>query len=209
MEYKSNRQTLIIKDYGRYVQDLIEHTKTISDPIRRQNAAEEIIKIMETLSSHDMDPNELESVLWTHLMHIAQYDLPVYPPVTVIPPSERQKSERLPYPTKVKKFRYYGVGIKLMIERAIQMSEPLAKAEYTSVIVSYMKTLHKTWNRDNVTNDVIIKDFMELSKGQLPLPENINLDIYENVSKRMQHISRVNEASQKIKIGGKKKIKKK
>jgi hypothetical protein len=46
MEYNTVRPGLIIKEYGRHIQKMIEHLLTIEDRVQRQRQANYVIELM-------------------------------------------------------------------------------------------------------------------------------------------------------------------
>jgi hypothetical protein len=107
MDYNSQRQKLIIPEYGRCVQGLIEHAKTITDREKRNVAARAIVKQMSALHQSNMkDSPELDRKLWDHLFIISNFELEVDSPfpkpekdVIVLPEKTKYNSEDkdLPY----------------------------------------------------------------------------------------------------------------
>lgn len=175
LEYNSSRENLTISEYGRHVQKLIKHAKTIKDKEERQAFVEAIIDLMHQMNPQNKNVVEYRLRLWRHLFRIADYDIDVTPPeeVSTSRPEEQSNQVRMHYPQSEFRFRHYGNTIQLMIEKAIKMEDEEMKKAFTEVIASYMKLAYRTWNREHYVNDEIIKnDLTKLSKGALELDED-------------------------------------
>ena len=175
LEYNSSRENLIISEYGRHVQKLIMHAKTIEDKEERQAFVEAIIDLMHQMNPQNKNVAEYRLRLWRHLFRIADYEIDVTPPaeVSTSRPESQSNQVRLKYPQSEFRYRHYGNTIQLMIEKAKGMEDEEMKSAFTEVIASYMKLAYRTWNREHYVNDEIIKgDLVKLSKGALRLDEN-------------------------------------
>lgn len=175
LEYNSSRENLTISEYGRHVQKLIKHAKTIEDKEERQAFVEAIIDLMHQMNPQNKNVAEYRLRLWRHLFRIADYDIDVTAPeeVSASRPEVQSDKVRMHYPQSEFRYRHYGNTIQLMIEKAKEMEDEDMKKAFTEVIASYMKLAYRTWNREHYVNDEIIKgDLVKLSKGALKLDEN-------------------------------------
>ncbi len=77
------------------------------------------------------------------------------------------------------KYKHYGKTVEKLIETAIQEENPERKAAMVQNIANFMKMAYVQWNKDNVADEVILKNLAELSNGQLTLEENVNLNKVE------------------------------
>lgn len=178
LEYNSSRENLTISEYGRHVQKLIKHAKSIEDKEERQAFVEAIIDLMHQMNPQNKNVAEYRLRLWRHLFRIADYDIDVTPPeeVSKSRPEERTEKVRMHYPQSEFRYRHYGNTIQLMIEKAKEMEDEDKKKAFTEVIASYMKLAYRTWNREHYVNDEIIKgDLVKLSKGDLRLAEDYSI----------------------------------
>lgn len=179
MDYNSDRNLLIIPEYGRHLQNLVEHAKTIEDDEERQIFAERLIKLMMQISPQSRTVEDYEEKLWKHLFRIAQYDFNVKPTKGEIPTEEeaRIRPDQVPYSVSKAKFRHYGENVQMLIDKALAMEPGVVQDGFIAVIGSYMKLAFKTWNRDlYVSDEVIKKDLLSLSDGKLVIPDNVSID---------------------------------
>lgn len=178
LEYNSSRENLTISEYGRHVQKLIKHAKTIEDREERQAFVESIIDLMHQMNPQNKNVAEYRLRLWRHLFRIADYDIDVTAPDEVSTSRTEAQVEKITmkYPQSEFRYRHYGNTIQLMIEKAKEMEDEDMKKSFTQVIASYMKLAYRTWNREHYVNDEIIKgDLVKLSKGQLKLDDDYNI----------------------------------
>jgi len=179
MEYNSTKEHLIISEYGRNVQNLVGHLKTIEDKEERQKFAERIVRLMYQMRPSSISFADSKDKFWTHLFRIAEYDLDVEAPETVkkTKPEEKDRPDSMGYPERSRTFRHYGINVKRMMDEAIKMEDEEKKAAFLKVIGSYMKLAYKNWNREHYVSDEIIKaDLAVMSEGKLTIDADTPLD---------------------------------
>ena len=195
MEYNSQRELLIIPEYGRNIQRLIIHGRDIEDDEERQEFIERIVLLMQQMHPQNRNIEDYKERLWKHVFRIADYDLKVSPPSGIIPTPEdyKKKPEKIPYPNSEARFRHYGNNVHQLINRAIEMEDDYKLEGFIKVIGSYMKLAYKTWNREHFVSDETIRgDLLALSKGNLVLPEDTSIDNLANARKRKKGNDRDN-----------------
>jgi hypothetical protein len=170
LEYNAERPHLIIPEYGRHLQKLIDQAKVIADRDERNKAAKYIIQVMGSLNPHLRDVPDFQHKLWDQLFIMSDFMMDVDSPYP-IPTREviNLKPERLPYPQKNPKYRFYGNNIKYMIEVADKWEEGEMKSALVKVIANHMKKSYLSWNKDTVTDVVIFEHLFELSEGTINL----------------------------------------
>ena len=176
MEYNSQRPRLIISEYGRHIQRMVDDAITISDREERNKRARYIISVMGQLNPHLRDVNDFKHKLWDHLFIMSDFRLDVDSPYP-IPSREsfQTKPEMLKYPSNHIKFRHYGKIIERVIEKAKSLENGEVKEALTSSIAYNLKKAYLTWNRDSVQDDLIISDLKKLSNGELIIEEGTKL----------------------------------
>ncbi|MDF1867094.1 MAG: DUF4290 domain-containing protein [Saprospiraceae bacterium] len=188
MTYNSQKELLIIPEYGRNVQTLIRHAREIENLEERQSFVEEVVNLMMQMHPQNRNLDDYRTKMWTHVFRIADYDLPgVFPPNGIIPTPEdvRKQPDRIPYPKKETRYRHYGQNVQILINRALEMEPGPIKEGFVQVIGSYMKLAYRTWNKDTyVSDDVIVGDLHNLSNGKLELIEDASLDGLTQANKR-------------------------
>ena len=177
MDYNTSKGDIVIPEYGRNIQLLIEHSKTIEDKTERQAFVETVVDLMQRLHPQTRNVEDYIAKLWSHVFRIADYDLDVDPPCEILSREEVYKRpEALPYPVNDVKYRHYGKNVQEMVRKAAAMEDDEMQEEYVQVIGSYMKMAYKTWNRENVSDEMIRKNLVKISDGELELEEDTNID---------------------------------
>jgi hypothetical protein len=173
LEYNAERSHLIIPEYGRHLQKLIEQANVIVDREERNKAARYIIQVMGSLNPHLRDVPDFQHKLWDQIFIMSDFRLDVDSPYPV-PTREvvNLKPEQLPYPQKNPKYRYYGNNIKYMIDVADGWEEGEMKSALVKVIANHMKKSYLSWNKDTVKDDVIFEHLLELSEGKFNLTKS-------------------------------------
>lgn len=167
---------MALPEYGRNVQKMVDHIKTIEDRVERNRAAKTIISIMGNLNPHLRDVGDFKHKLWDHLSLIANFELDIDSPYPVPEPSKFvEKPKQVPYKQGDIRFLHYGRIIELMIDAACEMEDGLEKEYLTNLIVNQMKKSYITWNRGQVADEVIIGDMKLLSRGKLKMTENVRI----------------------------------
>ena len=170
LEYNSERPHLIIPEYGRHLQKLIDQATAIEDREERNKAAKYIISVMGSLNPHLRDVLDFQHKLWDQLFIMSDFRLDVDSPYPI--PSKdilTQKPDRLKYPQNFPKYRFYGNNIKYMIDVANSWEESDLKNALVLVIANHMKKSYLSWNKDTVTDEIIFQHLFELSDGKIDL----------------------------------------
>ncbi|MFN3753560.1 DUF4290 domain-containing protein [Flavobacterium sp.] len=192
LEYNAERPHLLIPEYGRHLQKLIDQATVIADREERNKAAKYIIQVMGSLNPHLRDVPDFQHKLWDQIFIMSDFRLDVDSPYP-IPTKDviHLKPERLPYPQKNPKYRFYGNNIKYMIDVANSWEEGEMKNALVKVIANHMKKSYLSWNKDTVTDTVIFEHLYELSEGTLNLlqssEELLNTNDLMRTNKKMSN----------------------
>lgn len=169
MKYNTARPELIIPEYGRGVQDLIAHSKTIEDKEERQAFAEAVVELMEVILPQRDNLEDYRTKLWSHALKIANYDWDVTLPENVNrEPLEESRPQAIPYPdAKRVQHRHYGRNIPAMIQKAATIEDEGKRLTYVNIILSYMKVAYESWNQHLTDDTKLLDDLRDLSDGVL------------------------------------------
>jgi hypothetical protein len=189
LEYNTQRDHMIIPEYGRNIQKMVDHAVEIQDRELRNKVAQSIITVMGQLNPHLRDITDFTHKLWDHLFIISDFKLDVDSPY---PKPVREtfevKPEKIKYPAKDIKYMHYGKNVESLIEKAISMEEGAEKNALVEAIANLMKRFYFTWNKETVSDEVIFKHLKQLSGGKLNL-ENIKITTTIDYSQRPQQQS--------------------
>jgi hypothetical protein len=174
-------------EYGRNVQKLIRHARTIANPTQRQIFIERIVDLMMQMSPQSKNLDDYRDKLWRHVFRIAEYNIDVAPPSGIIPKPEEEvkKPEIVPYPSTDARFKHYGNNVQKLVNKAMKMENGPIRDGFVEVIGNYMKMAYKTWNKEHyVSDEIIIDNLVNLSDGKLVLHENASLDTLSNANRK-------------------------
>ena len=208
LEYNAERPHLIIPEYGRHLQKLIDQATVIEDRNERNKAAKYIIAVMGSLNPHLRDVPDFQHKLWDQIFIMSDFKLDVDSPYPV-PSREmlQQKPERLKYPQNFPKYRFYGNNIKYMIDVANKWEDGELKSALIKVIANHMKKSYLSWNKDTVKDEVIFEHLYELSNGKINLKtsseELLNSTDLMRTNKKMSNKNQSTPQKAKSKNGGK------
>jgi hypothetical protein len=168
MEYNTTRSKMLMPEYGRNVQKMVEYLLTIEDPAVRLRNAEAVIELMGTLNPHLKTVEDYKHKLWDHLYQMTDFKLDVASPYPAPTPEEVfKKPERLPYPQEHIKERHLGKNLTSLLDKALAETDPEKKQALTQLIGYYMKLAYTNWHKEPVHDDMIKSELNILSNGQL------------------------------------------
>lgn len=172
-DYNSTRPNLILAEYGRNVQNMVDHICTIPEKEERNRLAQVVIDMMGVLNPHLRDVSDFKHKLWDHLHIISDFKIDVDSPYPIPTKEEMSvKPQSIPYPQHRIRFKHYGHIVEQMIAKADAVTNEEVKQQMTLSVANFMKMAYITWNKDSVNDAQIISDLTELSKGSLKLPED-------------------------------------
>lgn len=175
-DYNTSRTHLVLPEYGRNIQKMVEYTKGIESREERNKAAQTIITVMGNMNPHLRDTEDFKHKLWDHLAIMSNFELDIDFPYE-IPTAAllEEKPRSIPYNHYIIKFKHYGKIVEMFIDRAVDMEDGPEKNAFIAMIGNHMKKSYVTWNRENVSDPVIFNDMEQISKGRLKVPEGIKL----------------------------------
>lgn len=177
MEYNSQKENLIIPEYGRNIQQLVMHALTIEERTERQDFVERIIKLMMQMHPQNKNMEDYKEKLWRHVFRISDFQIDVDPVEGMEVPTQDNsyvKPDAMGYPDAVARFRHYGKNVQRMIAKALEMEDLEKQGHYAAVIGNYMKLAYRTWAAEHyVSDEVIVQDLEALSDGKLTLSTSL------------------------------------
>ena len=170
LEYNTERPKLIIPEYGRHFQKMVDYAVSIEDDAERNKIAKAIISVMGNLQPHLRDVPDFQHKLWDQLFIMSDFRLEVDSPFAK-PEREvlEQRPDPLEYPQNHPKYRFYGNNIKRMIDVAIKWEKGDMREGLEYAIANHMKKCYLNWNKDSVDDKVIFEHLFELSDGKIDL----------------------------------------
>ena len=197
LEYNTEREHLIIPEYGRHIQKMVNQAVAMEDREERNKCAKSIIAVMGNLNPHLRDVPDFQHKLWDQLFMISDFKLDVDAPYPKPSPEElSERPEPLAYPQNFPKYRFYGNNIKRMIDVAVKWEDGDKKDALVMTIANHMKKSFLSWNKDTVEDQVIFNHLFELSDGALNLKDS-DEDLTEAIDLIKHKKQRYNKKSHK------------
>lgn len=169
--YNYLRRPLLIPEYGRHIQEMVDSLLEIEDRDERTRQAKAVIAVMGNLNPLLRDTADFTHKLWDHLFIMSDFRLDVDSPYP-LPTREdlKVKPEKLSYSQGGISHKHYGKNIISMLRRASYEDPAKAEAELGN-IARYMRNKSSEYNNEHPNNEVILNDIKKLSDGAINLDE--------------------------------------
>lgn len=170
LEYNTERSEVKLLEYGRNIQKLVNHIKTIEDKEKRSAYAQTLTDLMKQINPNIRGNQDYDQKVWDDLYQIANFDLEVDAPFPM-PDKEAigKKPQKVNYKSSNIRYMHYGRSVEIMIEQTIAMEDPETRESAIIHIGRLMKSFYNTWNKDNIDDEIILKQIRELSNNQLDI----------------------------------------
>ena len=170
MEYNTQRKKMELPEYGRSVQNMVDHALTIEDREERQRCANTIINIMGGMFPHLRDVPDFKHKLWDHLAIMADFKLDIDYPFDIVKKEDLVvKPEQLEYPNGAFRYRHYGRFLEGMVQKAIEIEDEEEKKQLINLLAIQMKKDLNNWNKEGIEDQKIVDDLREYSNGAIDL----------------------------------------
>jgi Domain of unknown function (DUF4290) len=173
VSHTSFKQELLLREYGINVQNIVKYILTLPDKADRTRSAQLLVNLMAKLNPSIREIQDSQQKLWNHLYVMSDAKLDVDSPYPLSAMEYlNEKPQRMELPAKPPRYKHYGKNVEHLIQKAIQIEDPQEKEAAMISLGKLMKTLYKTYNRDNITDEIILNNLRELSRGQLDMDLN-------------------------------------
>lgn len=176
LSYNTQRPKMHIPEYGRNVQNMINHAISIENRTERNRAAQAIIEVMGQLNPHLRDIEDYKHKLWTHLFIMSDFKLDVDSPYPLPEIEELTKRPKvMDYPKNKSKFGHFGHYTESIIKEVASIKDMEEKKYLTDILGNLMKKNYLLFHTGNVENKAIANYLNQLSNGKLELeaPEEL------------------------------------
>ena len=175
MKYNTEEKKLVMPEYGRNIQNMVDYCITIQYREERKRCADTIINIMGNMFPHLRDVNDFKHILWDHLAIMADFKLDIDYPYEIVKKEDLySRPPRIPYNNSRIRYRHYGKTLEKMIQKATEFEPGVEKDQLIKLLATQMKKSFLTWNKESVDDRKIFKDLDELSEGQIILDEEVH-----------------------------------
>ena len=195
MEYNTQRKKMELPEYGRSVQNMVDHALTIEDREGRQRCANTIVNIMGGMFPHLRDVPDFKHKLWDHLAIMADFKLDIDYPFEIVKKEDLVvKPEKLAYPNADFRYRHYGRFLEGMVKKVVEIEDEEEKKQLINLLAIQMKKDLNNWNKEGIEDQKIVDDLREYSNGAIDLQvEDLRLGesrYNNNAQQRKQNFQR-------------------
>ena len=177
LTYNTEKEQIVISEYGRCVQEMIKKLPEIEDREQRTEAAKYIISVMVQMNPNIKQSSDYEHKLWDHLYMISGYNLDVDSPYPAPIPAEQQsRPQHIGYQNNDIKYGHYGQYLIKMIEAASQEENDEMREVLAYSLAAQMKRNYLEWNKSVVNDQIIIDDLKTISGGRLAIADEAKLN---------------------------------
>lgn len=170
LDYNTQRERLILPEYGREVQSMVDHAVGIADRDRRQQCANAIIAIMKRMFPHSTDSVDNERKLWDHLALMSDFKLDIdYPYDVEQAQTIHAKPEPMSYPMRQIPVRHYGNMMFELFGRLKTMPAGKERDELIRLVANQMKRDLTLWGHGSSDDEKVASDLAEYTDGKVQL----------------------------------------
>ena len=204
MNYATQESPLLMPEYGRNVQHLIEYCKSLDNRDKRNRCAETIVTTMAKLHPGQANNDELRKKLWDHLAIMANFELDIdYPYGQPKADNIFGQPEKLSTKRNNIQRMHYGRFVQEALTQVATIHDEEERYAFINRIANQMKRDYLLWNKDNVDDNKIIDDLRAMTDNAIDLDiDRIKLMRTEQLRQEVQQMEKLNN-------NGKKKKKKK
>ena len=173
---------LILPEYGRNIQNMVEIAMKIEDRNERNRCARSIINCMGNLFPYLRDNDAFQHKLWDHLALMSNFELDIDYPFEITPAEEIHPTpEAIPLPNNQIRERHYGRFIDNFISRISADPAILSNQQLLIIIANFMKRCYSTYNQEVINDEIILDDLYQLSNEKIDIRnKNIKLQDIQN-----------------------------
>jgi hypothetical protein len=165
---EQQQQAIILKEYGRNTQNIVNYILTIEDRTKRSQYAKTLIELMKQINPGMRDAQDSYHKLWDHLYIMSNLKLDVDSPYPCPEVSIFDKKPmRVTYNTNNLYFKHYGRNIELLIKKAIELTDKEEQDAAILYIGKLMKRFYASWNKENIDDAVIVEHLHKMSNNKL------------------------------------------
>ena len=166
IQYNTEKSSLLMSEYGRIVQEMVEHCMTIEDRQERLKCATSIVAVMANLGQEKLANPEVQTKLWNHLALISRFQLDLDYPVEIIPQAEASmRPAPMSLPQANIRHKHYGRIVEQALQKLTEMPEGEERDALVQQTADRMKQNLLTWNPDVMSEEKVTHDIDVYTKG--------------------------------------------
>ncbi len=172
LDYNTQREKLILSEYGREIQKMVEVAISLPTKEERLRCAYAIIRQMENKNPQVLDSSNYEQTLWDHLYLMSHKQLDIDWPYDVSE-AERMLAKPQPMAHPVKdgqaNLRHYGHLMTEVFEKLKTMPEGEERDELVRLTANQMKRDLMTWGHGSIDDEKVADDLARFTDGKIQI----------------------------------------
>lgn len=176
LDYNTQREKLIMPEYGREVQSMIDYAVTLEDRDERQRCANAIVAIMERMFPQAAGTPDFEHKLWDHLAIMSGFRLDIDYPCDISQAGKiAEKPAPVEYPMKKIPVKHYGYMMFELFDKLKTMEDGPERDELIRITANQMKRNLRQWSNGSADDEKVASDLAAYTGGRVQL----DLDTFE------------------------------
>ena len=192
LTYNTQLKNLVLPEYGRNIQQMVDHCVAIADRVERTRCAYAIIEIMGNLFPNLRDEDDFKHKLWDHLVIMSDFKLDIDFPCEVISVDNLcTEPTKVEYKASAIKCRHYGKYVEQMVDKISTLDDGVEKDSLILLVANHMKKMLLAVNKDGVDDSKIFRDLYEYSNGKVKIDESLihlhefkEVEVFPNSNKK-------------------------
>lgn len=171
MDYNTEREKLILPEYGRIVQNMVNYAVNLENRAERQHCAERIVEVMSQMFSNVQHAADFNHMLWDHLAMMSGYKLDIDWPYEIVKQDETRRPEPMDYPMKRIRNRHYGHLLEELFSILKDMEPSVEREHLTELVANQMRKDLFYWNKNSLNKKKIVDDIYRFTDGKVTIEE--------------------------------------
>ena len=170
LDYNTQRERLVLPEYGREVQQMVDYCVSLKSRAERQRCANTIIAVMERMMPHTYENKDYRQKLWDHLALMSGFQLDIDYPCDITEAQKMlQKSAPMRYPMKRIPVRHYGNMMFEVFELLKNLPNGAERTELTRLAANQMKRDLVLWGHGSSDDEKVASDLADYTDGKIQL----------------------------------------
>ena len=170
LDYNTQREKLVLPEYGREVQSMVDYAVALTNRADRQRCANAIVAIMKRMFPQPAETEGYERKLWDHLALMSDFKLDIDYPVDIEQAHKiMQKPKPMAYPMKRIPVRHYGNMMFEVLNMLKDMPEGRDREELVRLAANQMKRDLMLWGHGSSDNEKVASDLARYTEGKVQL----------------------------------------
>lgn len=170
LDYNTQRERLVLPEYGREVQQMVDYCVSLKSSAERQRCANTIIAVMERMMPHTYENKDYRQKLWDHLALMSGFQLDIDYPCDITEAQKMlQKPAPMRYPMKRIPVRHYGNMMFEVFELLKNLPNGAERTELTRLAANQMKRDLVLWGHGSSDDEKVASDLADYTDGKIQL----------------------------------------